>query len=69
MLNQYKTYISQFVEHPSFIKSSDKKFKNWVNTQRQYYRDNLLSERRIEELKKIGFIFSPKANQEHNSED
>jgi superfamily II DNA or RNA helicase len=69
MLDQYKTYISQFDEHPSFIKSSDKKFKNWVNTQRQYYRDNLLSERRLEELKKIGFIFSPKANQEAPSEN
>jgi hypothetical protein len=61
MFDQYKTYISQFDEHPAMIKSRDKKFKNWVNTQRQHYRDNLLSEQRIEQLKKIGFIFSPKA--------
>jgi len=64
MLEQYKIYISKFDEHPYRIKSEDKKFKNWVNTQRQYFRDNLLSEERIEELNKIGFTFSPNKNQE-----
>jgi hypothetical protein len=69
MLEQYKIYISKFEEHPYRIKSEDKKFKNWVNTQRQYFRDNLLSEKRIEELNKIGFIFSPNKNQDSKSQE
>jgi hypothetical protein len=68
MFDQYKDYISQFEQHPFHIKTRDKKLKNWVNTQRQRFRDNLLQEKRIEKLRKIGFKFSSKDNQEPNSE-
>ncbi|CAM3665564.1 DEAD/DEAH box helicase [Polynucleobacter antarcticus] len=59
MFDQYKLYASQFITPPSHIKSSDTKLKNWINTQRQQFRESRLSNQRIKELEKVGFIFNP----------
>lgn len=64
MLGMYTDYISAFNEHPAFIKSTNKKLQNWVNTQRQQYRNKTLAPKRIEILEGIGFIFNPKSSKQ-----
>lgn len=60
MLDRYKSFVLKLGRVPMYDSPEDQKLANWIGTQRSYFKDNDLSDKRIQMLIESGFSFDPK---------
>lgn len=58
LFERYKKYIKSGGNN-RYVKTNDKRLRNWVNTQRSFFKKKLLDSTREIKLKEIGFVFDP----------
>jgi hypothetical protein len=61
LFDRYKNYVEQ-QDNNRHIDLDDKRLKNWVGTQRSFFRKKLLDPKREIKLREIGFIFDPNSD-------